>query len=124
MVPSGVGFNDQLLVLTGKTASCMENLLDSVLMYMREKVPLTPETLLYYHLVVNNHLKVQYIMEWPYEIVRSDDVETITVTDLMIMDLIDKYHPVVKARISRHPIKYLFKYGRIRWRAFVNRYLR
>ncbi|HCN8126144.1 TPA: hypothetical protein N6399_004700, partial [Escherichia coli] len=46
MVPSGVGFNDQLLVLTGKTASCMENLLDSVLMYMREKVPLTPETLL------------------------------------------------------------------------------
>lgn len=122
MVPSKTGFNDQVLVFTRLSSQPMANVMESVLQYMKEQVPLTPETLLYYHLVSNSGLKVRYTNKWPYEIVRSDDKAVVTVTDLMIMDIIDRYHPVVQNRIKKRPIKYFMKFGRIRFRAFKNRY--
>lgn len=122
MVPSGVGFNDQVLVFTRETSRPMSNVLECIIQYMKENVPLTPETLLYFHLVSNSGLRVKYTHKWPYEIVRVDDKTIVTVTDLIIMDLLDRYHPNVQKRIKKQPIKYFLKFGRLRYRAFKRRY--
>lgn len=124
MVQSGIGFNDQLLIFNRESSSAMSSIYDCSLKYMQERVPLTPETILYYHLVVNHGLKVKYSDDWPYEIVRSDETQITTVSDLVILDLIDKYHPNVKARMKEKPIKYFFKFMRISILSFIAKYCR
>lgn len=124
MVQTGVGFNDQVMAFNRDSAESMSTILDSAIRYMKEKIPLTPETILYYHLVANNGLRIKYTNDWPYEIVRSDDKNITTVTDLMILDLVDRYHPVVKERMKERPIKYFLKFSRIRLRALKTKYFR
>lgn len=122
MVPTGVGFNDQVLVFARESASHMADIYTSLKGYVTDKVPLTPETLLYYHLCRINSLKVKYVDDWPYEIVRTGDAPIVNVTDLMILDVIDRYHPFVKERVKKHRVKYFFKFGRMKYRAIKRRY--
>ncbi|WP_394564641.1 hypothetical protein C1N58_04810 [Pantoea sp. SGAir0180] len=122
MIPTNVGFNDQLLVFSRNSSELIESFLPNLKDYITQKVPLTPETLLYFHLVACGGLKVKYTDDWPYEIVRSDAETITTVTDLMILDIIDRYHPIVQARIKKRPIKYFLKFGRMRIRALKNKY--
>lgn len=123
-IPTGVGFNDQLFGFSRNNIECLLDLHLSSLTYMNDKVPLTPETLLYYHLVVINNIKVRYVAAWSYEIVRSDAKKIINVLDLMTLDIIDRYHPNVIKRVKSRPLKYFIKFSLIRWRKIRDRFLR
>lgn len=123
-IPLGAQFNDQLFVMPRSSADGFKNLSDICEQYIRDGVPLTPETILYYHFKVNMGLNVVYRHDWVYEIVRVDDPEVKTIYDLMILDLIDKYHPLVRLRVKEKPIKYFFKYGRVFLKNIIHRYIR
>lgn len=66
--------------------------------------------------------KVKYIKSWIYEIVRSDDKVITNINDLMLLDVIDRYHPYVKERAKKRPIWYFLKYSRIRLRDMKKRF--
>lgn len=115
-------FNDQLFSFSRNDAETFENLVEDCAGYISRKVPLTPETILYFHLCVKNKLKVKYIKSWVYEIVRSDDRIITNINDLMLLDVIDRYHPYVRARAKKRPIWYFLKYSKIRFSDLKKRF--
>lgn len=124
MVETGFGFNDQVMVFGRNSSQNIASIYESALQYMREKIPLTPETILYYHLVSHCGLKIKYSDVWPYEIVRSDESQITTLTDLMILDIIDRYHAVVKERARNRPFKYFLKFNYIKLKALKRKFIR
>ncbi len=120
-IPTNTGFNDQLLVFSRDTAQALDNLLESAVGYMKKNVPLTPETLIYFHLIVCGKNAVKYMANWVYEIIRIDDKPIKNITDLIVLDIIDRYHPAVLRREKSQRIKYFLKSVRLYWRTFRQR---
>jgi hypothetical protein len=91
-IPSGDDFNDQILVLTKKDAPAFGTLFDDIIGYARMRVPLTSETLLYFHFCVKKRLaKVKN--NWLYDIFRFDQPTIFNITDLPKIREIDPYNP-------------------------------
>lgn len=121
-IPGGEHFNDQVMVVNGSELSIFVNLLSDMSCYIKEKVPLTPETLLFYHLNVMNEIDVVIRDSWKYEIFRSDDKEITSIVDLVVLDVIDPYHKYVLDRKKQKPIIYALKYIRERMKKAYSRY--
>ncbi|SIQ13951.1 hypothetical protein SAMN05880558_102126 [Aeromonas sp. RU39B] len=108
-IERGNNFNDQVLAFDRSIASSLNKLVDECVEYIKDRVPLTPETILYYHFNVINGFAIKQCPSWFYEIVRHGDSKISNVTELMAMDLIDPYHPNVQKRSKIRPIKYFVK---------------
>ncbi|MFU0933110.1 hypothetical protein ACM26E_20175 [Kluyvera cryocrescens] len=108
-IPMGMKFNDQLMALKRDDAHALKNLLADCTQYMKERVPLTPETLLFYHFYVVNKLVVKTTNKWIYEIFRVGYAEIQNITNIYALEKYDPYHMVVKGRASKNKLKYFFK---------------
>lgn len=121
-IRSGQKFNDQLLLLSRENLDLFFNLVDHVLIYMKEGVPLTPETLLFFHLVTNGGLKIKTMPNWEYEIFRADDSVVKSILDLVLLYKIDRYHPRVIERIKNEPIKYKVRFLKEKLQRYFRRW--
>ncbi|MGX9307652.1 hypothetical protein [Pantoea ananatis] len=108
-IPTGMQFNDQLMVLKRSDCYTLENLLSDCINYMKMRVPLTPETLLYYHFCAMSNLEVKICQKWTYEIFRIGSPEIENVTNLPLLERYDPHHPVVQERARKNKFKYFLK---------------
>lgn len=120
-IPTGMEFNDQLMALKRKDAACLRNMLDDCIGYIKKRIPLTPETIIYYHLSIVNQLKVKSTDKWMYEIFRVGATEIENITNLPLLERFDPHHPLVKERAKRSKIKYWLKGLRRNYHFYKNK---
>jgi hypothetical protein len=125
-VPGGglLGFNDQILMMPRESSRLLENLYDSLDGYLINHVPISPETILYLHMVSIN--KIRYIEDhrWLYEIYRSEAKEIMSLLDTDELLFVDRNHPNAKLKRKKHPVLSFFRDLKQLIRLFINRILR
>jgi hypothetical protein len=117
-------FNDQLLVFRREDVSCVAHLAKSMNEYLIQKVPASPETILFLHLCRRHGLTPIYHTEWCYEIYREGMPLTVNVTDTSMIQRIDRYHPKARERFRTHPIGTLMRDGKILVKQALHRLIR
>lgn len=65
-------FNDQIIVGSRDHILLMSELYDNLSEYIQFGVPFNPETLIYYHLVLQHGLTIKNGNKWIYELLRND----------------------------------------------------
>ncbi|GCE80523.1 hypothetical protein LV478_04440 [Komagataeibacter oboediens] len=88
-------FNDQVIVLSYKSAYHLRNLYNKVKACLGRKVPPSPETILYL-LSTDANFKVITHPEWNYEIYRAGKKPIENVLSTPDLSKIDPYHPILK----------------------------
>jgi len=117
-------FNDQLLLFRREDVSCFTHLGKSMNEYLAQKVPASPETILFLHLCQRNGLVPIYHPEWCYEIHREGMPLVVNVTDTSMIQRIDRYHPKARTRFRKHPIGTLMRDGKILVKQVLHRLTR
>lgn len=120
-IPTGLHFNDQLMALKRSDSSILKNLLSDCTEYIKARVPLTPETILFYHFSVMHQLEVNINEKWLYEIFRVGAPEIENITNLPLLERFDPHHPIVKRRAQANKMKYWLKAIRRNFHYYKNR---
>jgi hypothetical protein len=106
---AGKNFNDQVIALHRKDAHLIGSLFDAFRSYLSLRIPLTPESMIYFHLCTRGGLKLVKNPDWLYEIVRFGQKAITNVTDLPVLECFDPHHPLVKERNARRPLWTILK---------------
>jgi hypothetical protein len=117
-------FNDQLFVFRREDLSAFSHLSKSLCDYLAQKVPASPETILFLHLCQRNGLAPVYHPEWCYEIYRDGMPIVENVTDTSLIQRIDRYHPKARERFRKNPIGALLRDAKILTIKAINRLTR
>ncbi|GKX58423.1 hypothetical protein [Leminorella grimontii] len=120
-IPTGMHFNDQLMALNRNDCGCLKTMLDDCIGYMKKRVPLTPETIMFYHFCVINQLKVIQTKKWVYEIFRIGTPEIDNITNIPLLERYDPHHPIVNDRARNNRIKYFLKSLRKNYHFYRNK---
>lgn len=117
-VPGGATawFNDQVFAVKRDAARLFEDVYDKLPRYLERKVPITPETILYLHLVVRGGLKPVERQDWIHQIYRKGDPIVQSVADTGQIMFIDRNHRAAKQMRRARPIAALFRDGKYLWR--------
>ncbi|HCP3327378.1 TPA: hypothetical protein ODL99_004434, partial [Escherichia coli] len=120
-IPMGMRFNDQLMAFKRNDAKVLENLLSECSQYIAERVPLTPETILFYHFNVINKLVIKTTDMWIYEIFRIGYPEIHNIIDIPVLERYDPHHVVVIKKAKNNRIKYWLKGVRKNFHFYKNK---
>lgn len=93
-VPGGRedSFNDQIMAFSPKTIKMFQNIYQNVKTLMEDKIPLSPETILFL-LSKRNDIKIISHPEWEYEIYRDGKNNIVSLLDTEELKEVDRYHP-------------------------------
>jgi hypothetical protein len=105
----GARFNDQVLMLNRADLEHFQDIYDALLGYMAARVPASPETVLYLHLVQRAGLTDIQHPEWLYEILRAGARPLQNVTDTPEIMFVDRRHPAALAHRRKRPIAALLR---------------
>jgi hypothetical protein len=117
-------FNDQLYVLARRDLDLFRAVYEALPGYLARRVPASPETILFLHLVARGGLRPIEHDEWCYEIYRAGMPLQENVLDTPHVALIDRHHPRAQALRRRHPVVALLRDAKLLLRKALNRLLR
>lgn len=118
LVETGHTFNDQIIALQRPHAHLMGSLYQSMIDYIPLRLPMTPESMLFFHFVTRSGLRIVKNDHWVYEIVRFGQKMLMNVTDLPLLYQLQRHHPIVKKWASEQRVKFFLKDVR-RWVKFI-----
>jgi hypothetical protein len=104
-VSQGETFNDQFYAFTRDALSPFLSLTEALPRYLDQRVPPSPETILYLHLVARGGLVPVPHPEWTYEIHRRGAPQFRNVADTPAINFVDRSHPAAIERRRRHPVR-------------------
>ena len=99
-----IQFNDQLFLMKRANLHLFEGIHAALCEYMSLRVPASPETVFYLHLVVRGGLRNILHPEWLYEIRRAGMPLIENVVDTNEIMLVDRNHPVALQLRKRRPL--------------------
>lgn len=109
-------FNDQLMMIDRDAVGSFLSFGEALPPYIAAKVPPSPETLLYLHLVGRAGLEAITHPEWVYEIHRSGAPLAVSLADTPDINLVDRRHPAAialrRGRPFYHAAQDLRKFAR------------
>jgi hypothetical protein len=117
-------FNDQLFLLRREHLPSFGHLSKSLSDYLAQKVPPSPETILFLHLCRRNGLEPIYHPEWHYEIYRDGMPLIANVSDTSMIQRIDRYHPKARERFRQHPVGTLLRDVKVLTKHMIHRLIR
>ena len=117
-------FNDQIFLLRREDLPCFINLSKSLSEYLAQRVPASPETILFLHLCNRHKLEPVYHPEWCYEIYRDGMPPVLNVADTSMIRLIDRYHTRAKIRFKQNPFGCLLRDAKRLTKQFLRRLIR
>ncbi|WP_010512382.1 hypothetical protein [Komagataeibacter europaeus] len=85
-------FNDQIMLFSPNDITMFDNIYENVKYLIRNKVPLSPETILFI-LAKRNEMRIITHPEWEYEIYRVGKKPILSILDTDELKDIDRYHP-------------------------------
>jgi len=85
-------FNDQIMILHPEDLIVLENLYEDIVDLIKQKAPLSPETLLYILFKRHNMIVVPH-EDWAYEIYRRGKKEIDSIMEIEDLKNIDRYNP-------------------------------
>lgn len=100
-----IKFNDQLFVLARQHLACFGEVYPLLSEYLARRVPPSPETILYLHLVARAGLKPVKHDEWCYMLYREGMRVQENVLDTGMLVQIDRRHPRARAWRRAHPLR-------------------
>ncbi len=101
----GLSFNDQVLIFCRQDADLINTLFDEIRNYVNIRVPLTPETMLYFHFCKRGGLKLQQNKSIFYEIVRFNQQCIMNICDIQSLERYDPNHKNIKSGTISSPQK-------------------
>lgn len=117
-------FNDQLFLFRREDLPCFAHLGKSMSEYLDQKVPASPETILFLHLCQRHGLVPVYHPEWCYEIYREGMPLVVNVSDTSMIQRIDRYHPKARQRFRKNPVGTLLRDAKILAKQAIHRLIR
>jgi hypothetical protein len=125
-VPGGgeATFNDQLFWFKRADLAPFLSLVEALPGYLKARVPPSPETILYLHLIGRAGLEPVAHPEWVYEIHRSGSPLIRNLTDTPEINMVDRRHPSAIALRRQRPIYSLLRDCRWLARKVVRKFIR
>ncbi|MDL4914796.1 MAG: hypothetical protein QRY16_13640 [Enterobacterales bacterium endosymbiont of Blomia tropicalis] len=95
-IPTGMHFNDQLMALKRTDCIILKELLSDCVCYIKNRVLLTPESILFYHFNSIHNLNIVPTDKWLYEKFRVRAPEIENITNLPLIERFNSHLPIVK----------------------------
>lgn len=119
-----VTFNDQIFLLARADLSCFTELGKAMTEYLAQRVPPSPETLLYLHLILRQGLNPIVHPEWCYQIHRTGMPVIENIGDTSMIRVVDRYHAKARERFRKDPVGCVLRDAKLLIKRIAHRILR